>query len=60
MNTFPIMMSSNAKRTLENVQGSDVKLTPEEKTEIQDIINKFEVKGDRYTGQDSKVLHLWG
>ena len=51
---------SNVKRTLENVQGGDIKLSQEEQTEIQNIIDKFEVKGDRYGGQDPKVLHLWG
>lgn len=54
------MYFSNAKRTLENLQGGGIKLTPEEKEEIQGIIDKFEVKGDRYNGQDNSVLHLWG
>ncbi|KAK7693340.1 hypothetical protein QCA50_002908 [Cerrena zonata] len=57
---IPLPGSSNAKRTLENVKGGNIKLTEEEQAEIQDIIDKFEVKGDRFGGQDPKVLHLWG
>ncbi|CAL1704362.1 unnamed protein product [Somion occarium] len=57
---IPLPGSSNVKRTLENIGGGNVELTKEEKAEIQKIIETFEVKGDRYTGMDPKVLHLWG
>ncbi len=51
---------SHETRTLENLAGGNVELTAEEKTEIQALVNEFEVKGDRYAGQDAKALHLWG
>ncbi|KAI0079967.1 aldo/keto reductase [Panus rudis PR-1116 ss-1] len=57
---IPLPGSSNAKRTLENLAGGDIELSDEEQKEIFSIIEKFEVKGDRYNGMDPKVLHLWG
>ncbi|KAI0079966.1 aldo/keto reductase [Panus rudis PR-1116 ss-1] len=57
---IPLPGSSNAKRTLENLAGGDIELSDEEQKEIFSIIEKFEVKGDRYTGADPQVLHLWG
>lgn len=49
----------NAKRTLENTYSADTKLTQEELDAIWEIINSYEVKGDRYHG-DPKAMHLWG
>jgi hypothetical protein len=34
-------------------------LTSEEASEITAAVNSFDVKGDRYFGDD-KALHLWG
>ena len=47
-------------RTLENLSGGNVQLTSEEKAEIDQVVDEFEVKGDRYGGQDPKAIHLWG
>lgn len=53
-------MASHKTRTLENLAGGSVELEPEEKAEIDKLVEEFEVKGDRYGGQDPKTLHLWG
>ncbi|EKM55534.1 uncharacterized protein PHACADRAFT_256231 [Phanerochaete carnosa HHB-10118-sp] len=52
--------SSNAKRTLENTYSADTKLTQGESDAIWEVINSYEVKGDRYYGADPKTMHLWG
>lgn len=48
------------KRTLENTSAADHELTEEEKAEIWQLVNGFEVKGDRYFGLDPKAMNLWG
>ncbi|EMD38423.1 hypothetical protein CERSUDRAFT_113579 [Gelatoporia subvermispora B] len=57
---LPLPGSSHKKRTLENLAGGDVELTPEEVAEINAAISGHEVKGARYVDVDPKVLHLWG
>lgn len=56
---IPLPGSSNAKRTIENTYSADTKLTQEEQDAIWEIINSYEVKGDRYHG-DPKAMFLWG
>ena len=53
-------MNRHKTRTLENLTGGNVQLTLEEKAEIDQVVNDFEAKGDRYGGQDPKAIHLWG
>ncbi|KAL4250393.1 NADP-dependent oxidoreductase domain superfamily protein [Abortiporus biennis] len=57
---IPMPGSSHKSRTLENLGGGDIELSAQEKAEIERIINEYEVKGDRYAGQDRKTLLLWG
>ncbi|KAF8573346.1 aldo/keto reductase [Ramaria rubella] len=54
---LPIPGSSNYTRTLENLAAGDIKLTDEEKREIDEVILSFEVKGGRYP---RSAPHLWG
>ncbi|KAE9391993.1 aldo/keto reductase [Gymnopus androsaceus JB14] len=56
---IPLPGSSKASRTLENLQGGDIVLTPEESKAINDILAANPVAGDRYFGADVDV-HLWG
>lgn len=57
---IPLPGSSNAARVIENTRAADIKLTEEESSQVWDIINSYEVKGDRYYGADPKAMHLWG
>jgi len=57
---MPMPGSSNKKRTIENLAGGDIELTEEEKEQITKIVEEYEVKGDRYGGQDPKQIMLWG
>lgn len=57
---IPIAGSSNAKRVIENAHSADTELTKEEKDAIWEIINTYEVKGDRYFGVGPEAVHLWG
>lgn len=50
---------SKAARNLENLTGGALDLTPEERAEIDKIVNSFEVKGDRYAGGPEQSM-LWG
>lgn len=54
------LLASNAARVIENTRAGDIKLTEEESSQAWDIINNYEVKGDRYFGADPKAMHLWG
>ncbi|KII90858.1 hypothetical protein PLICRDRAFT_137378 [Plicaturopsis crispa FD-325 SS-3] len=56
---IPIPGSSKAARNLENLTGGALDLTPEERAEIDKIVNSFEVKGDRYAGGPEQSM-LWG
>ncbi|EPT06152.1 hypothetical protein FOMPIDRAFT_1021199 [Fomitopsis schrenkii] len=55
----PLPGSSKKERTLENLAGGDVELTAADLAEINDVIAKHEVKGDRYFG-NPEAAHLWG
>ncbi|OBZ75834.1 Pyridoxal reductase [Grifola frondosa] len=57
---IPMPGSSNKKRTLENSAAGDIELCQDDLVEVASILAKHEIKGDRYTGADPKVLHLWG
>ncbi|EKM49574.1 uncharacterized protein PHACADRAFT_106317 [Phanerochaete carnosa HHB-10118-sp] len=57
---IPLPGSSHVKRTLENTYSADAKLTKEESDAVWEIINNYEVKGDRYHGADPKASRLWG
>lgn len=49
----------NAKRTLDNTYAVDkAKLTKEDLDEIWEVINRFEIKGDRYSA--ALMSHTWG
>ncbi|KAF9068477.1 aldo/keto reductase [Rhodocollybia butyracea] len=56
---IPLPGSSKALRTLENLQGGDVKLTEEELKDIDQVLAANPVAGDRYFGKAVDV-HLWG
>ncbi|KZT71736.1 Aldo/keto reductase [Daedalea quercina L-15889] len=58
-NVIPLPGSSKKERTLENLAGGDVQLTEADLAEINGIIAKYEVKGDRYFG-NPEAAHLWG
>lgn len=50
-----------ATRTIENTAAADVKLSEEESKEVWNVVNTYEVKGNRYfDGLDPKAMHLWG
>ncbi|KAF9004237.1 aldo/keto reductase [Cyathus striatus] len=53
---IPIPGSSRKERTLENLEAGDISLSPEEVKEIDDIIDSFEVRGGRYTGNNDELL----
>ncbi|KAG6379391.1 NADP-dependent oxidoreductase domain-containing protein [Boletus reticuloceps] len=53
---IPLPGSSHAKRTLENCAGGDVVFTETELQEINDVIEKADVKGSRYPEQHAKYL----
>ena len=46
-------------RTLENLQAGDIKLSDEVLAEVNKIVETFEIRGDRYHGNDEQA-HLWG
>ncbi|KAF9073210.1 aldo/keto reductase [Rhodocollybia butyracea] len=56
---IPLPGSSKASRTLENLQGGEVKLTEEELNAIGSVLAANPVAGDRYWGKHVD-LHLWG
>ncbi|KAF5325869.1 hypothetical protein D9611_000977 [Ephemerocybe angulata] len=56
---YPLPGSSKASRALENLEAGDIKLSDKDFAETTRIIDEFEVKGDRYYGDD-KAAHLWG
>ncbi|KGB78499.1 pyridoxal reductase [Cryptococcus deuterogattii 99/473] len=53
---IPIPGSSNTKRVAENIQSANVTLTSEEKKEINDFLDSFEIQGTRYPAQ--AMAHL--
>jgi len=53
---IPLPGSSHAERTLENCSGGDVTFTDAELQEVNELIEKSEVKGTRYP---SFVKLLW-
>ncbi|KAJ7271737.1 aldo/keto reductase [Mycena rebaudengoi] len=59
-NVIPLPGSSKASRTLENLHAGDVVLSAADVQEMNDIIAKHGVKGDRQIGVPDEMLHLWG
>lgn len=53
---IPIPGSSNTKRVAENILSANVTLTYEEKKEINDFMDSFEIQGTRYPAQ--AMTHL--
>jgi pyridoxine 4-dehydrogenase len=54
-----VTICRQAKRTLENVSAGNIELSAEDLKEIDEILAIYEVKGDRYYGDD-KAMMLWG
>lgn len=55
-----LMVSSNAKRAIENLVAGDVELSAEDLAEIGLLLEKYPTKGGRYVdGLSDKQLHLW-
>lgn len=58
---IPLPGSSNKKRTLENLAGGDIELSPEELAEIDKVFETHTVKGSRFIDEiPDEKLHLWG
>lgn len=53
---IPIPGSANTKRVAENILSANVTLTSEEKKEINDFLDSFEIQGTRYPAQ--AMAHL--
>ncbi|KAJ7171673.1 aldo/keto reductase [Mycena crocata] len=51
---------SKSTPTLENLQAGDVELSVDELKEMNGIIAKYGVKGDRSIGLSDEQMHLWG
>jgi pyridoxine 4-dehydrogenase len=45
---------------LENLGAGNIDMTPEDISEINDVLENHEVQGDRYFGVGDKAAHLWG
>jgi pyridoxine 4-dehydrogenase len=56
---IPLPGSSNAKRTLENLQAGDVELSAEDLAEIGQVLETNPIKGGRYIDGMEQHLHLW-
>lgn len=56
LKVIPIPGSSNTKRVAENIQSANITLTSEEKKEINDFLDSFEIQGTRYPAQ--AMAHL--
>jgi pyridoxine 4-dehydrogenase len=56
----PLPGSSKKERTIENLGGVDIQLSPEELQEIDEILNNFSVKGGRYVDAMAAQMFLWG
>ncbi|KAI0740678.1 aldo/keto reductase [Earliella scabrosa] len=58
---IPLPGSSRKERTLENLFGADVELSPADLEEIAQIMATNPVRGDRYLGDETQVSgNLWG
>jgi len=57
---MPLPGSSNKKRTIENLEGAEVVLTPEELEEIDTVLEAHTVAGGRYIDGLESRLNLWG
>ena len=53
------LCASHKTRTVENMKGGEIDLLREETEQINGLVNEFNVKGDRYFGND-EAAHLWG
>jgi pyridoxine 4-dehydrogenase len=49
-----------ASRTLENLEAGEVELSATDVKEMNEVIEKYGVKGDRQVGLPEEKLHLWG
>jgi pyridoxine 4-dehydrogenase len=47
------------QRTFENYKAAEVHLSTEEIAELDNLVEGFEAKGDRYFG-DNEAVFLWG
>lgn len=55
-----LMVSSNAKRAIENLVAGDVELSAEDRAEIGLLLEKYPTKGRRYVDSlTDEQLHLW-
>ncbi|KAJ7236187.1 aldo/keto reductase [Mycena rebaudengoi] len=59
-NVIPLPGSSKASRTLENLEAGEVELSATDVKEMNDVIEKYGVKGDRQMGLPEEKLRLWG
>ncbi|KAJ6573802.1 aldo/keto reductase [Mycena vulgaris] len=57
---IPAPGSSKSTRTMENLEAGDIVLSAEELKEMDEIITKHGVKGDRSVGLTDEQMHLWG
>lgn len=54
------IINRNKKRTLENLEGGDIELTPEELQEIDEVLNTHTIAGGRYIDELETRFNLWG
>jgi len=59
-NVIPLVGSSHAKRTLENLGALDVDFTPEDLEAVNEVLQTHSIQGDRCFGTGDKAAHLWG
>ncbi|VDB82826.1 unnamed protein product [Peniophora sp. CBMAI 1063] len=57
---IPIPCSTQTSHVLENLQSSDVKLSSDELVEIDRILAKYPVSGERFWEEHNNSLQLWG
>ena len=53
------MAYRKATRTLENLAAGDIQLSAGDIAEIKAIVEKHEIKGDRYFGLSEEAMGLW-
>jgi len=59
-NVIPLVGSSHAKRTLENLGALDVDFTLEDLEAVNEVLQTHSIQGDRCFGTGDKAAHLWG
>ncbi|KXS10935.1 putative oxidoreductase [Gonapodya prolifera JEL478] len=55
---FPIPGTTKVTRLAENLASASIHLSAEDLAEIDQLIKKFQVKGDRYNAMGMKMVHL--